>query len=473
MNAFAIIFALVSAVALFLLPRRWAPLPLIAGACFMTLGQGIEIGPFSFTVIRLLIAVGVLRVLLRAERLVKGLNGLDWTIVLWSLSALVSCVFHTDQVGALISRLGLVYNCAGIYFLLRIFCVSVDDLVSLCRATAFLLAFVAAEMIYEHRADYNLFSVFGGVSAVPEFRAGKIRASGPFAHSILAGTVGAVTLPLMVGMWRYYRTTSLLGILVCLSIIVSSSSSGPIMSSLFGIAALLLWPYRRQGKRFRWGAITVYLLLLLFMNAPPYYLLARIDIVGGSTGWYRARLIESAFEHLDEWWLGGTDVTRHWMPTLSVNWKENKADITNHYLSMGVTGGLPLMLCFIASISKGFAFVGREMREEVDLPPRHRFMVWALGSSLFAHSATCISVSYFDQSFVFLYLTLAAIGSAREASELPSTHLSIERTTDTLRPVRAVRGYPTQTRTKWARITETGANERNSFHIKRRNCEKQ
>ena len=40
-------------------------------------------------------------------------------------------------------------------------------------------------------------------------------------------------------------------------------------------------------------------------------------------------------------------------------------------------------------------------------------MVWALGASLFANAATMISVSYFDQSFVFLYLKLAAIGSLK------------------------------------------------------------
>ena len=161
------------------------------------------------------------------------------------------------------------------------------------------------------------------------------------------------------------------------------------------------------------------------------------------------------------------------MATRSVNWDDNKADITNHYLSMGVTGGLPLMLLFIATISKGFAFVGRAMRDEVDLSPRHRFMVWALGSSLFAHTATCISVSYFDQSFVFLYLTLAAIGSARGASELASADLSLERATTALPSVGAVRRYQTQTNMAWARSRKTATSEGSSYHIKRRNDQKQ
>ena len=42
-------------------------------------------------------------------------------------------------------------------------------------------------------------------------------------------------------------------------------------------------------------------------------------------------------------------------------------------------------------------------------------MVWALGCSLFVHTMTFVSVAYFDQSFVLIYLTLGAIGSLYSA----------------------------------------------------------
>jgi len=78
-------------------------------------------------------------------------------------------------------------------------------------------------------------------------------------------------------------------------------------------------------------------------------------------------------------------------------------DITNHYLRMDVDGGLPLMLLFIAILAKGFSYVGRTLRQIPESSPQSRFMIWALGASLFAHAATFI--------FVFIYLTLAAVGS--------------------------------------------------------------
>ena len=49
------------------------------------------------------------------------------------------------------------------------------------------------------------------------------------------------------------------------------------------------------------------------MEDPIYFLMARIDISGGSQGYFRAQLIRSLIDHLSEWWLAGKDYTRHWM----------------------------------------------------------------------------------------------------------------------------------------------------------------
>ena len=330
----------------------------------------------------------------------------------WALWALMSSVFHKDPSAALIFRLGLVYDACGIYILLRIFCQSLDDVVKLCRLAAILLLPVAAEMIYEKLTVYNLFSALGGGSVASAIRDGHIRARGPFAHAILAGTIGAVCLPLMIALWQQYRKTAVTGLIACVTIIFTSTSSGPILSAIAAIGALFMWPYRHQMRIVRWIAVFGYIWLALVMKDPAYYIIARIDLTGSSTGWHRARLIQSSIEHLSEWWLAGTDYTRHWMPT-GVSWSPDHTDITNHYLEMGVIGGLPLMALFIAILVRGFSLVGQMLQQRADLTRESRFIVWALGGSLFAHAVTFISVSYFDQSFVFIYLTLAAISSAK------------------------------------------------------------
>ena len=411
LNGLSIAFLLISTIALIGAPRRWAVLPLLIGTCYMTLEQGIMLGSLSFPIVRMLIAIGFVRVVFRGERLSGGVNGLDKLMIIWSLWALASSYFHEKSLDALIFRLGLVYNTCGIYFLIRIFCSSLNDVVQLWFLIAILLVPLAIEMFFEKTFQHNFFSIFGGVSEFPAIREGKLRAQGPFAHSILAGTVGAVCLPLMIGLWQKKRKEAVVGIVACTIIVFTSASSGPIMSAVAGIGALFMWHWRHRMRLVRWAAVMGYVLLDLVMLVPPYYLLGRVDLVGGSGGWHRAELIDSAIKHLHEWWFAGTDYTRHWMPT-GVSWSPDHTDITNYYLHLGVIGGLPLITMFIAILIKGFSFVGKVLRQKNGLSMDQQFIFWTLGVSLFTHAATGISVSYFDQSFVFLYMTLAVIGSA-------------------------------------------------------------
>jgi hypothetical protein len=265
-------------------------------------------------------------------------------------------------------------------------------------------------MINEQLTGRNLYSFLGGVPEMSMVRDGRIRSMGPFRHPVLAGTVAAVTLPTVIGLRHHLRTVSLVGTGVTLTMIFTSASSGPVMSMAAAISALCLWPWRRRTKLLRLGAILGYIFLDLVMQDPAYYLIARIDITGSSTGYHRARLIHSSFAHLDEWWLGGTDYTRHWMPS-GVSWSPDHSDITNQYIKMGVIGGLPLMFLYIGLLAMTFRYVGSGMRR---LPPsnqKDRFLMWTLGAAMFTHAVTFISVHYFDQSSLFIYLTMATIAS--------------------------------------------------------------
>lgn len=406
---FLIVFGLTS-LALLALPRRHAVSPLVAGVCYLGLADGIELGAFHFTAMRLIILMGVLRVVIRGEKLPGGLIGLDWTVILWAVWALLSSRFHNDPGGDLVFKLGNVYNNCGLYFLCRIFIVRFSDLAGACKGIVLALVPIAAGMLHEQFTMRNLFALITKVSDIAMIRGGKIRAFGPFAHPILAGTVGATVLPLMIGMWGRHKITAMTGMLSCLVVIFASGSSGPVMSAVGGLVGLCVWPLRRYLGFIRWAAVAVYIFLEMVMKVPAYFLIARVDLTGSSTGWHRAALIESSVKHLNEWWFAGTDFTRHWMPT-GVSWNPNHTDITNHYLQMGVLGGLPLMFLMIASIVFGFIYVGRRTKPANGVAKQDRFLVWGFGASLFGLAATCISVSFFDQSVLFFYLILAAIAS--------------------------------------------------------------
>ncbi|MFT3868868.1 MAG: hypothetical protein QM715_10465 [Nibricoccus sp.] len=422
MNGFAFIFLLINAAALLSVPRRWAPLPLLAGACYMTLGQGIEVGPLHFPIIRLLLLFGFARVIIRNERPAGGFNGLDWFMLAWAFWCLFSSIF----VQPLTSQLGTVYNTLGIYFLIRIFCQNIDDIIFYSKITAFVLLPVALEMVGEKLTGRNMFAIFGDVPEMASVREGSIRAQGPFSHSILAGTVGAAVLPLMVGIWKTQRLAAKVGIVACLLMVLASRSSGPLMSVVFGLFGLMLWKWRAFTRQMRIAAVVFYIVLDVCMQAPAYYLIARIDLTGSSTGYHRAALIQAAINHFSEWWFAGTAYTRHWMP-YGVSWSEDHCDITNQYIGYGVFGGFPLMLLFIFALGTAFNYVGKTIRLDENAPLSEQFHIWTLGAALFAQACSCMSVYYFDQSFVFLFSNLAMIGSLYSSAKMaPATLVESE-----------------------------------------------
>jgi hypothetical protein len=210
--------------------------------------------------------------------------------------------------------------------------------------------------------------------------------------------------------WKQSRKIAMIGLFSAGAVVFTSGASGPIMMVLSIMFALAMWKVRQHLKMIRWFAVLMVILLDLVMQDPVYYLVARIDITGGSTGWHRAALLQQAIEHLHEWWLAGTDYTRHWMPT-GIYANENHTDITNHYLENGVWGGLPLMFLFMRVLYVAFKMVGNALRESEADTVERKAWIWVLGSILFGHVTNLFSISYFDQSVVFLYLVLACIAS--------------------------------------------------------------
>lgn len=416
MNPLATCFFLVCAIVLLSVPRKWAPIPLLVGCCYMTMGQGIDLGPISLPIYRMLLLVGIARVVVKGEHIEGPLNKIDKLMIGLGGWIVFASFFHDGVLGSgPVYASGLVFNMAAVYFLIRIWCTDFEQVVGIVVIIAFLLAPIALEMMMEKITKVNHFSIFGGVPHNVAFREGKFRAQGPFRHPILAGTVGAVCIPLFFGILRRHRTAGIVGIASGIAIAVASASSGPIMSALAGGFGIMMWRFRHLTKLARVSAIAGYFAFSLYTGQPGYYIMKRIDVSGGSTGYHRARLIESAHEHIDEWWLFGTDFTRHWMAT-GVSYSPNHADITNYYLGFGVNAGLAAVLLLVTILIVAFIWVGIVCREQFEHSTSNSFMVWCLGAGMFAHAATSVSVSYFDQSIVFFWMNVALISSMYSAN---------------------------------------------------------
>ena len=396
-------------VLMLVLPRRYALLPIIMITCFMTLGQVVVVGSLHFTMMRILVLFGWIRLVFRREFYPLRLNAIDKAVLAWMIVAITthSLLWQTSE--EFVNRLGFGYNVAGMYFLFRFLVRDLNDIRRVFAMTAIVITPLAGAMLFEHVTARNVFAIFGGVRAVTELRGDMLRCQGPFGHPILAGTFGASLLPFFISLWwqgRKYRRLAVLGVLSSAVITATAGSSGPLMAFMIGSFAMALWWFRKYMRLIRWGALLGFTGLALVMKAPVWYLIQRVNIFSGSTGDHRALLIDQFVHHFSDWWLLGTKSTIGWAD-------ENMWDITNQYVWEGVNGGLFAMILFILIIVLCFRSVGRTVQR---LPATNggaqRRLVWALGAALFAHVASFISISYFDQNVVNWYLLLAMIAAA-------------------------------------------------------------
>jgi hypothetical protein len=291
-----------------------------------------------------------------------------------------------------------------------------DDIQRLLKMLAAFVIPLAAMMIIEKFTGRNVFANFGGVPEISEVRQGVIRCQGPFGHSILAGTFGAALIPIFIAMTRQRKGSKMLPwlALVAASIVaITGGSSGPIMACAFGVLGFCFWPIRKHMRVVRWAMVGLLICLQVVMKAPIWFLIARVSVFNGSTGYHRSFLIQQAIVNFNEWWLFGTKSTAHWGYEM--------IDLTNQYLRQGVEGGVLTMALFITIIVLAFRNVGMSVRRQTDRDVK--LLVWSMGCALVVHIFSFISVSYFDQNFVVWYMLLAMIATVRALRQpFPTLH---------------------------------------------------
>jgi hypothetical protein len=407
-NPIFLVLAIALLVAQFKVPRRLAFAPLLIAACHFQFVPVIQLGA-SFDIAKLVILAGLIRASRENLLTWSSRQPLDVLVAAWAGWMLISGFAHSPpDHNPITIRLSQIYGVLGTYLYSRAFLRNTEDYLAYVKCLVAVIVPLALLALYEKYAQQNLYGLLGSGQAGVTIREGRVRAGGPFAHPILLGTFAASSLALVVALYRTEKRWCLIGMAACLITVFSSASSGPIVTSASGMMGLFMWRWRTSVGKIRTLVILMFITLHMAMQAPVWYLMARIDLAGGSTGWHRAELITAAVRHFSEWWLTGTDYTRHWI-AYGIEWSAYHTDITNYYINMGVTGGLPLMLLFIFILIKSFQLLGRRMKALRAVKDPNEFTLWTVGASLFAHCFTFLSISYFDQSYVPLMLVIGAV----------------------------------------------------------------
>ena len=390
----------------FWLPRRQAIVPLLLGILLVPCGQNLYIWGFHLYVYRILILIGWVRVLSSkpssGKFLPGGLSTLDKVFLVWAIYRAMSVVLLFAQAGALVNQAAFLLDSLGGYFLFRSLIRNIKDVQRVVTTFAVVTLVSAVDMLIELKTGQNMFGYLGGIRLISTVRNGRIRAQGVFENPILAGSFAATVFPLFLWLWKSGKAklAAITGAVSSCIMVFACASSTPIGAWLGSILAICLWPVRSKMRMVRWGIVVVLAALMVMMKAPIWYLLARIDFAGGSSGWNRAFLIDTFTRHIGDWWLIGTHD--------NVNWGWDMWDQCNQYVSEGETGGLVALSCFIAMIVICFRKVGGA-RRAVAGNPRKEWLYWLIGATIFAQVMAFIGVDYFDQSKFSWYLLLAII----------------------------------------------------------------
>lgn len=409
LHPIVLIAMLLAILFVFVLPRKYVILPVLLTTFLIPIGQQLFALGVHWPVCRIITLCVLLRIAAREYPSEKpffagGYNRIDSAFLGCVLCEAIAVVLLFMQTMALINQIGFLIDFLGAYFMLRVLIRDEGDIYRTLKCLGLIAVILAIVMVREQRTGQDVFGILGGVPLASEVRDSKIRSRGVFQHPLTAGAFGATLLPLFFLLWKNGKSKFIAAAGVVSSTIMTlcANSSTPLLAYSAGLFALCLWPVRKRMRTIRWALVILIISLHLVMKAPVWFLIARIDLTGSSSGYHRAELVDQFITHFRDWWLVGTKDT--------INWGEDIWDAQNEYVSVGETGGLLAFIFFIAMISRVCARIGNARRVCED--KSREWYVWLLGAALFSNLVAFFGVNYFDQSKVGWFVLLAVISAA-------------------------------------------------------------
>jgi hypothetical protein len=387
----------------FFLPKRYLSLPFVIAACLIPMNQRLLLGSLDFTVLRILVFSGMLRLLARGETGNIRLNNFDILVIAWNISSTLIYTIQWASLSAFLYRCGVAYDSLGIYWIFRQVFRSFDDITDTIKLFS-LCALISIPLVAQEKISQSssIFSLFGPTGA--KFHRGRFRCAGPFPHYIMLGCFWASLIPLFYSSYkaRISAHTNIIGVCCALGLVYFSASSTPIMTVTASFLFWVLYKYRYQGKTFFITFCLLVIFLHIVMNAPVWHLMARANVFGGSTGWHRYFLFDQFMNHIPEWFLLGVQSTDHWRVT----------DITNQFVLEAIRGGALTLTIFIALLYSAVKICNESSLMLADQP--EHWIAWGICISFLSHIVSFWGASYFGQILLLFYMTLAMAGFLRE-----------------------------------------------------------
>jgi hypothetical protein len=408
------VYLLIAVVLILALPREKAIMPFLVAYFTIPIQNVVVMGGFHFTALRIVILVGLARMVFlpgpsSKARFAPRFNGVDWAVLLWSVSAAIAFCLLWMEKQAYIRSIGDLLDMLGGYLVVRFLIPDGEALRRTIKVFAAICVINGACMINEKINHFNVFGLVGGLSSEAT-RAGQIRAGGVMG-CLYAGALAGVLIPLFIWLWMEGRSrmAAFAGFAGATAMMITSHSSTSWMAYGASLLGLAFWPLRKKMSLVRWALLTILVGLHLSMKAPVWALIQRIDLTGSSSGNQRYRLVDMTIRHFSDWWLIGTKDYNTWG---WMSW-----DTVNQFVDVALTGGLLPLIFYILIFKRSFSAIGRA-RKVVEGKREQELLLWCLGSCLFATVVTHFGINYMAQLIMgFFPLVVCVTVAAFEATQ--------------------------------------------------------
>ena len=396
-----------AALLILVLPKKYVIVPFLLTIFLTPYSQQFYVGGIHIFIARILIMFGLIRIAASSKGsriFAGGFNSIDTAFVAWAVVRALCTYLEFLQSQALLNQCGFLFDVIGGYTLLRFFIRDQKDIVRVMGTLTIVVCVFAVTMTGERLFFRNLFGYIGG-AMYPSVREGAIRAQGTFEGPIRCGTFGAALMCMFAWLWQVKgkRFAAVAGLVGATVMVVTSASSTPLLTYMAFMIGVAMWPLRKHMRQVRWGLVIFLIVLQIFMKAPIWFAINHVDLVAGNSGYHRAMLIDQCVRHFSDWWLIGAQTTG--------GWAFEMYDQANQFVSEAENGGLATFLLFLLIIIRCLSKVGKA-RKLVAGNRRDEWLMWLLGSSVFAYIVSFFGINFASQEGFAWTLLIAMICAA-------------------------------------------------------------
>ena len=291
---------LIASVLIVFLPRQKAIMPFMLAFFFVPADQVVVLGGLHFSALRILVLVTLARRLSfsKREKYPGGFNLVDQAVMLWSVAAGIAFFLQFPGSAALVQGLGTLVDTLGGYLAARCLISDSQTIRRALKVLALICIIQGVPMVLELVTRHNIFGYFAGVPSNSTIRNGSVRASGTMG-ALTAGPFGGVLVPLFLVLWkeRKSRIMAYVGLVGAVAMVIASNSSTSFMALGGSLVGLLFWYLRKKMRTVRWVFLGTLVALHLYMKAPVWALIGRIDLTGSSSGYQRYIMVDMTIKH--------------------------------------------------------------------------------------------------------------------------------------------------------------------------------